>query len=62
MSPDIREPRMRYVVRVPFPDSDLYCFVLDNQGKIHYYEKEEVAMSVAKELNGVVIESRYYGL
>lgn len=47
---------------VPFPDEDYYCFVIDNTGKIHYYEHNEDAISAAANyLDAVIIESKYYG-
>jgi len=53
---------IRYSVRVPFPDEDKYCFVLDKAGKVHYYDDRNNAEEVARQFyEAVIMESKYYG-
>ena len=54
--------RKRYSVRVPFPDEDKYCFVLDNQGKVSYYEHRADAEEMARHYqDATIVETQYYG-
>lgn len=53
---------IRYVIRVDFPDDDLFCFVLDKFGDIYYYDSKESAGTIADSYDSAVImEIKYYG-
>jgi len=53
---------IRYVIRVNFPDDDLFCFVLDKLGNIIYYNSKESAETIADSYSDtVIIEIKYYG-
>jgi hypothetical protein len=55
--------RLRYAIRCPFPDEDMYCFVLDKDGKVAYYETKANAEERAKEIkDAVIVETRYFGI
>lgn len=56
------DPCVRYAVKCPFPDADMYCFVLDNCGKVRYYNSREEAELAAKEYkDATVVKTGYYG-
>lgn len=52
----------RYAIRVPFPDEELFCFVLNSSGKVQYYESRADAELVAKQyIDACIIEEKYCG-
>ncbi len=56
------EKRVRYCVRCPFPDEDLWCFVLDKEGKVRYYDNVVDAEAEAYNYDdATVMECTYYG-
>lgn len=57
-----RECIIRYAIKCPFPDDDLYCFVLDKEGNVSYYENRGDAEARAREYtDATIVEVRYYG-
>lgn len=55
------EYTIRYAIRCPYPDSDLYCFVLDKQSKVSYYDSEVNARDEASKYeNATVVEVKTY--
>ena len=48
-----------FCVRVNFPDSDMFTFIVFdsgvNKGKLHTFVSEEAAEEVAKQFNGGVV-------
>lgn len=48
--------KMRYCIRVPFPDFDLWCFVLDKDDKVYYTNKEDARIR-ASEFEGSMLIS-----
>jgi len=56
------ECKSRYVVRVPFPDEDLYSFLLDSAGKVRYYDSKKDAAATAQQYTeALIMEIKYYG-
>lgn len=56
-----RHYNIKYSIRTPFPDSDLYCYVLDTDGEVVYYELRKDAESVSElHENADIIESKWY--
>ena len=54
--------KVHYSVRCPFPDEDMWCFLLDKSNKVHYYDsKADATAEAAKYVNAIVVEHVYYG-
>ena len=54
--------RTRYCIRVPFPDEDLFCFVLDSRGDVAYYWNKADAEAEAKRyVDALIVENKLHG-
>ena len=60
---DCSKKRIRYAVRAPFPDEDMYCFLLDKNGGVHYHEsKADAEFAASFYVDAVVVEFTYCGI